>query len=191
MTFSRAKSAGWSNDVDTITATEINAIDTNQSRAVDGFAGGIYTPTGSCYIQGTGGFRADLRGQSFVRGTGTTGLVLFEVGSLLAFTPGADISDANNQTISPANGLTREFTVPTGARAHDLVSPVAFDSGTLLTLIRPAGGAFNIVIRRSGFAGDDLVTLQASTWASATFYIKGGVWRMYDCSALALAGLQA
>lgn len=52
MTFSRAKPAGWTDDIDTITATQINQIDTNQSRAVDGTAGGAYTPSPPINING-------------------------------------------------------------------------------------------------------------------------------------------
>lgn len=44
MSFTRAKPAGWIAG-DEITAAQINQIDINQSRAVDGFAGGSYAPT--------------------------------------------------------------------------------------------------------------------------------------------------
>ena len=45
MTFSRARPAGWTNDITTISAVEINQIDVNQSRAIDGNGGGPYTPS--------------------------------------------------------------------------------------------------------------------------------------------------
>lgn len=43
MSFSRAKPAGWTASIDTITAAQINQIDINQSRALDGTNGGTYT----------------------------------------------------------------------------------------------------------------------------------------------------
>lgn len=52
MTFSRAKPAGWTDDIDTITAAQINQIDTNQSRALDGTAGGTYSPVPPLNING-------------------------------------------------------------------------------------------------------------------------------------------
>jgi hypothetical protein len=55
MTFSRAKPSGWSDDISTITATEINTIDLNQSRAIDGTGGGTYTPSGALTFGGAGG----------------------------------------------------------------------------------------------------------------------------------------
>ena len=44
MSFTRAKPAGWVT-LDQLTPAEINQIDTNQSNAIDGAAGGDYTPT--------------------------------------------------------------------------------------------------------------------------------------------------
>jgi len=52
MTFSRAKPAGWTDDIDTITAAQVNQIDTNQSRALDGTAGGTYSPVPPLNING-------------------------------------------------------------------------------------------------------------------------------------------
>jgi len=55
MTFARAKVApGWSNG-ELITAAQINAIDINQSLAVDGSAGGNYTPTAPVGLGGAAG----------------------------------------------------------------------------------------------------------------------------------------
>lgn len=44
MAFTRAKPAGWSSG-QPFTAAQVNQIDINQSRAVDGYAGGTYTPS--------------------------------------------------------------------------------------------------------------------------------------------------
>lgn len=55
MTFSRAKPTGWSDNVDTITAAQINQVDLNQSRAIDGNAGGTYTPSAAITLAGNAG----------------------------------------------------------------------------------------------------------------------------------------
>lgn len=44
MTFARANALGWA-DYETLTATQANTIDINISRAVDGYAGGVYAPS--------------------------------------------------------------------------------------------------------------------------------------------------
>lgn len=64
MAFTRAKPAGWTDDVDTITATQINQIDTNQSLAIDGSGGGTYTPTSEIAIAGTSGLRISGTGSA-------------------------------------------------------------------------------------------------------------------------------
>jgi len=66
MTFARLKPAGWT-DGDTITPTEINGIDTNQSEAVDGTAGGTYTPAAVVAINGSG-IKSDNIGASTLTG---------------------------------------------------------------------------------------------------------------------------
>ncbi len=54
MTFSRAKPAGYSTG-DRLTAAEINSIDVNQSRAIDGYAGGNYNPSAVINFTGAPG----------------------------------------------------------------------------------------------------------------------------------------
>jgi hypothetical protein len=52
--FSRANPTGWVQG-DKLTPPQINQIDVNQSRAIDGTAGGIYSPTETIRIQGSSG----------------------------------------------------------------------------------------------------------------------------------------
>jgi hypothetical protein len=54
MTFSLIKAAGWYDNIQSLTAAEIGAFDLNQSRAVDGAAGGIYSPAGTIQVNGSG-----------------------------------------------------------------------------------------------------------------------------------------
>lgn len=54
MTFSRLNATGWTDDVSTFTAAQANGIDINQSRAVDGNAGGAYLPSAAIQIGGSG-----------------------------------------------------------------------------------------------------------------------------------------
>jgi hypothetical protein len=60
MSFTRVKPASWI-DGEVLTATQMNALDTNQSRAVDGNAGGTYTPSAAIIVNGSG-----LDGVSFI-----------------------------------------------------------------------------------------------------------------------------
>jgi hypothetical protein len=53
MAFTRAKMAGWSLG-EKLTSAQQNQIDTNQSRAIDGHAGGTYTPSAPIVIGGSG-----------------------------------------------------------------------------------------------------------------------------------------
>lgn len=53
MTFSRVKPLGWGN-LDTLTSAEINQLDLNVSRAVDGTFGGEYLPSAPIVIAGEG-----------------------------------------------------------------------------------------------------------------------------------------
>lgn len=56
MTFARqGPTGGWVDNTTVITATQQNGIDVNQSRAVDGTAGGDYTPTGKVRFGGANG----------------------------------------------------------------------------------------------------------------------------------------
>lgn len=51
MSFTRAKPPGWVQG-DKLTPTQINHIDVNQSRAIDGTGGGLYTPVAPVRIDG-------------------------------------------------------------------------------------------------------------------------------------------
>lgn len=54
MTFSKVNPAGWTDNTTSANAAQLGGMDTNQSRAVDGAAGGTYTPTNPIQINGAG-----------------------------------------------------------------------------------------------------------------------------------------
>ncbi|MBU1028532.1 MAG: hypothetical protein KKF48_05800 [Nanoarchaeota archaeon] len=54
MTFARVNGAGWTDDTTTVTAAQLNQLDTNVTNAIDGLSGGTYTPAGVIQINGAG-----------------------------------------------------------------------------------------------------------------------------------------
>lgn len=56
MTFSRVKPAGWLQD-ELLTPAQINGLDINQSNAIDGAAGGIYSPGADIQLPGANGIQ--------------------------------------------------------------------------------------------------------------------------------------
>jgi hypothetical protein len=204
VTNERVKSTGWSKDIDVITESQITNLDINLAKCLDGFAGGSYTPTADLRITGQGIGTAHIKGSvrgrsgssfdfdssatltvnlgSTVRIDGTEnvasgGVMNFADGSLMEMSVGATIANTTNQTLSPLSGEVRRFADPTTFQMdHDMVA--AGNVGRKLWLVRPANGANAIVIRRSGFAGDAIVTLPVSTWSSVLLVDDGTNWRV-------------
>lgn len=121
MTFSRAKPTGYTDDIDTLPADEINTIDINQSRALDGTAGGPYAPSSALVIDGQGiqTNKLELDGDVDVK---TGAVATFESGSTLAVDTGATINiddDINLQTTVPATVALIVKTPFTGTGATD------------------------------------------------------------------------
>lgn len=54
MTFSTIKAAGWTDNLESASAAELNALDTNQALAVDGSRGGSWAPGSTLQIDGSG-----------------------------------------------------------------------------------------------------------------------------------------
>lgn len=134
MTFSRAKSGGWSGSDKKLTVAQMNTIDTNQSLAVDGTGGGTYT--GLLYLQ-----RANkVIDVSYTAG-GTVAVDADECETLQAVqlpkNPGSDLILQLSQTgISTGKVITffRPYTAHSFAcrleRAATGVYFAQFDSGT-------------------------------------------------------------
>lgn len=205
MTFTRVKPAGWTDDIDTITAAELNALDINITRAIDGNAGGSYSPSANINVtDGSGGGfgNMDFRGASIVRSGGTItmqsgsthaiasgatmtmsgtqnipsgGRMTFASGSLHELSVGADIPGNSDATIDGLNGEVRRFGEPTALRTYEMIAAAAV--GRKLLVIRDTAGAFDINIWNPGQV-DVIVTLPMSTWASALLYDTGSTWRL-------------
>jgi len=148
----------------TIPASLLNALRVWFPDMLDGAAGGSWTPTSAITIGGSGLTIAS-----------TAGLTVSATG-MLTLVPGGDITDSNNQTLGPANGMIQRFTNPIGARVHDMVA--AGNNGRMVFLVRNATGAFNIDINRSGFGATYIVRLPASTWSAALLFDDGTNWRL-------------
>lgn len=98
-------------------------------------------------------------------------ILRFSVGTIAG---GADV------TLSPANGQIRQHATPTAQRDHTMtdVPPGGIAaSGSWMIVIRPATGAFPIILHRPGSAAA-IVTLPASTWSMAFVYYDGSNWRL-------------
>lgn len=54
MTISRVKSGGWTEELDSLTAQELDSLDNNLVKAIDGDGGGTYSPTNPIIIGGAG-----------------------------------------------------------------------------------------------------------------------------------------
>jgi hypothetical protein len=105
LSFTRVNPGGWvSNDL--ITVAQINGIDVNQSRAVDGTGGGVYTPSADIDIDGTEGLVVSA--DSGLTVTGTAGLIVSgtNTGLTCSASGGAAFSGAGAVAISCTNGAT-------------------------------------------------------------------------------------
>lgn len=156
----------FTDDDTVVPASYLNRIRVDIGNAIDGAGGGSYTPSSVINIQGAGFGTVDV-----------VTLLEIKLGGQIVFPVGAQITDANNQTFTLAQGQVREFATPTGARVHDL-STTGVTTGSWIHFMRPAAGAFNIDINRSGFGGVYIVRLPAATWAAATVYYDGTNWRL-------------
>lgn len=103
MTFTRALPAGWADGVDAITAPQLNQIDVNISRALDGSAGGSYLPNVGITLDGSAGVNVTTSSRLTVVGslamsgtqTQTGGLILSGNGQLsqrVLTAPDSDLS---------------------------------------------------------------------------------------------------
>ena len=105
MTFARAKPAGWTDNVDTITATQLNTIDTNVSNALDGAGGGAYSPATVLEVDGAG-----IRTDELL----LDGSVDLESGADIDVQSGATIGFASGSTLQVDSTATMTVdTVPT------------------------------------------------------------------------------
>lgn len=105
MTFTRAKPLGWVDDIDSIVQAQINQIDLNQSRSLDGNAGGRYTPSPELEIDGDG-IRTDTLNVDGALTVETGGAVQVDTGATFNVDPNATFEGELrvDQLISMADG---------------------------------------------------------------------------------------
>lgn len=178
MSFSRAKSTGWTDNVDTITAAEMNQIDVNQSRALDGTAGGIYTPSAALDIRGTAGVIINGTGSATRLRYGSRSLTRTQDGMLVnidtavtSFTP---ISIGVGQ-----QGIQMLERIPNGATLT-LVSAY-HDSGSATPPVTPV--AMTVTKTDITTGTTTVVDTSSDTTAGAAY----GAHHRFDSAVLSLA----
>jgi hypothetical protein len=180
MTFSRGKPTGFVTG-DRLTAAQINTIDLNQSRAIDGYEGGDYTPASS------------LRFMSQVK-IGSTGYLGVESGGEFELAAGAtmvlgDITDTSCATyngrtfLTPAKvGQTSGNIIPDYGSTYSCWTQSTATSGALLLPLDSVpriATVTNIAVRLKGAGGHAALP---STPPSIEFmshdYLDGGLTQL-------------
>lgn len=183
MTFARVKPAGWTDDITTITAAELNGLDINQSRAIDGNAGGTYTPSGALAINGSAGFSIGASNTTtLAAATSVTGVVT--------------VSGNNAAVAWRVYNATNASETIEGARYDIIKLPATITANRTYTIAAaspvPATGHILRVVRATddiastapsatytaavSFGGAATVIFQASKWGFIHFFYSGSEW---------------
>ncbi|MBU1785293.1 MAG: hypothetical protein KKG95_08160 [Candidatus Omnitrophica bacterium] len=188
MSFTRAKPLGWVQG-EKVTPTEINHIDVNQSRALDGTNGGLYTPASTLNI--LGGL------------PGGMGIEYLTAGSIRMTDGPVDMD-----TLSPSHGIRyRLLQQPLVADIEidcridmllingwvggvhfvdlSLTSTVPQNGELIRVAVAEGIGPYHIIVR-SGLAGvpifdhntPGLPALNPPTWADFIYDAVGAIWVM-------------
>lgn len=172
MTFARAKPTGWTDDVDSISATEINTIDVNQSNAVDGAAGGTYTPSADVSI-------ASLKSPSLKETTVIESLILGTLGRL-ALSPTDVVITTSNVTIRDidAGGAGTLFRVDdsgTSGGAKNLTvkanTTANLKDGEICIIFFQGAGVENVAILSESGGNNPLYTRTGGTGTDPEFVV--------------------
>lgn len=202
MTFSRAKPTGWTDNVDTITAAQINQIDLNQSRAIDGNAGGTYTPSGALTLGGSAGVTITasntlaVAGSLNVSGTETvTGQVVLSGNNAGIGLRLLTLNDADQSVQGATRDVLQIPATLTGNRAYTIqgTSPVP-KTGHVLRIVR---ASIDISSTKPSnhtatlnFGGTALV-FRAEKWAYLHLMWTGSQWLPITWSPTAMQVLAA
>lgn len=180
MSFSRAKSAGWAFG-ELLTSTQMNTIDLNQSRALDGNAGGTYTPSAAVDIGNAGlkltgtGHVIPASGQLTVQNNGD---IVVNSGGQVSWQSGADLLVLAGATLA----LSGLMTIPTGgAILGDAGSTVSLN-GTINAPLRLASTG-RLRLRTSAVADTNLTITPQSFdvyYAGTTTLSSARVWQIDD-----------
>lgn len=186
MTHARVKPAGWTDDVDTITAAEANALDINITRSVDGNAGGAYNNSAEIRFQGA--FRVD--GAVDFNGTEShSGAVTFESTVTLSGT-GARVQYRGDTTADATATISAQLdyrwvAAITANRTLTLstaTAPVPLAGNAIRIRAFPVGGGFTLTIACQ--AAGNLATLSGataeSTGGSIEVVFNGTRWIVVD-----------
>ena len=162
MTFLSQKPGGWTDDIDTITGSEITGIDVNLSNALDGGSGGAYAPSAPITIGGAG--------LNIANGIATT-----MTGPISLSGPSATIGyRIDRTTIAPA-GAPTQFTIDVGSDIYISSAPCAALCQVALNITQlgfepPADGNRIIVRKHALTPAADIQTIQfhQDTFVGAT-----------------------
>lgn len=173
MAFTITPAIAFVKDHSNVAASILNTWRTNISRAIDGNAGGTYTPTAPVIVNNGGGTSAIETNDIDL-----TGIAAFTVGASMRLVKGAIIADAADKTLDPDDGLVQYFAQAAADRYHDVVA--AGTSGRFFVLIKDNLAGFTINIHRTGHAvaAGDLIRLPAASWCSVILYDDGANWRV-------------
>ena len=192
MTFTRAKASAWTDDVDTITGTQITQIDVNLTRAADLLDGGTYDMTGGNMSIGS----TTAKTWTFTLGTVCSGAATLSGG--VTISGGATLTSALTQSGSGGQILKRIYT---GTDADQNVQGAAYDivyvgrstltanrtytllatspvpgTGHTLRIVRGAGGAAESI----GASTPSAFKLDISYGAVATWQLSASKFGWLD-----------
>ena len=188
MSFTRANPLGWTNLLDPLTPTQLNQIDVNISRALDGTSGGEYTSSSALTINGTAGVNITTSNNLRINGTlSMTGSQTNAAGIILTGNNAAlryRIYNAPDSDLTIQAGRYDIITIPstlTGDRTYTLVatSPVPA-TGHLVRLVR---STTSIAITQSSghkamldFGAVVTTDFQDAKWAYWVLMWDGSAW---------------
>lgn len=187
MTFTRARPAGWTDGVDAITAPQLNQIDVNISRALDGSAGGSYLPNVGITLGGSAGVNVTTSNTLTVAGTlamsgtqtQTGGLILSGNGQL-----SQRILTAPDSDLAFQGGRVDVFHIPyilTGNRTYTVLAtspvPVIGHMLKIVRTVRDIAGTHPTLHRATidfgGAVNTDFLEIRFAFW---TIMWDGSAW---------------
>jgi len=180
MTFTKANLAGWG-ATDQVTPKQLNHLQNNISKGIDGVGGGRYNPAADLSITSFGDL--DVHGQMLmflgVAGGGPRVSPLY-----------GTIADVNNSDFGIATGgQILRFANTGGVRDHDMDNTGAQEGDWIIFYLNLGGGALFIHKDGSGYAGAHIVRMVTQT--SALLFFDGTDWRLGHYSTGATAGADA
>lgn len=153
MTFARIASSGWGYNEE-LTAAQITALDLDHSRAVDGYAGGAYTPSaqltftgpstgGSLQVAATTATMASPNGLNYAQTANAAGLL----GGAWATVNTSTLTVVSGSTFAVAAGATvtsaPNWSISAGTWAYAGASVIALSSTASITFATGTSASWN------------------------------------------------